>query len=85
MAMKRVAAEDRVQDMSSTFRFGLAREFFQGFTNEAKCNLHIELLYGGEPHHVVECVFKAFARAVDFACQHDPRIAGEIPSSKGKL
>lgn len=85
MAMRRVAPEDRIQDMSSTFRFGLAREFFQGFTNEAKCNLHIELLYGGEPHHVVECVFKAFARAVDFACQHDPRIAGEIPSSKGKL
>ena len=76
---------DRTQDMSSTFRFGLAREFFQGFTNEAKCNLHLELLHGGEPHHVVECLFKAFAKAVDFACQHDPRIAGQIPSSKGKL
>ena len=76
---------ERQQDMSSSFRFGLAREFFQGFTNEAKCNLHLELLHGGEPHHVVECLFKAFARAVDFACQHDPRIAGLIPSSKGKL
>ncbi len=76
---------ERRQDMSSSFRFGLAREFFQGFTNEAKCNLHLELLHGGEPHHVVECLFKAFARAVDFACQHDPRIAGLIPSSKGKL
>lgn len=80
-----IPIQDRTQDMSSTFRFGLAREFFQGFTNEAKCNLHLELLYGGEPHHVVESLFKAFARAVDFACQRDPRIAGEIPSSKGRL
>jgi len=80
-----IPLKDRTQDMSSAFRFGLAREFFQGFTNEAKCNLHLELLYGGEPHHVVESLFKAFARAVDFACQRDPRIAGEIPSSKGRL
>ena len=84
-AHQRIAWEDKTQDMSSAFRFGLAREFFQGFANEARCNLHLELLYGGEPHHVVECVFKAFARAVDAACQRDPRIAGEIPSSKGKL
>ncbi len=84
-AHQKIAWADRTQDMSSAFRFGLAREFFQGFANEARCNLHLELLYGGEPHHVVECVFKAFARAVDAACQHDPRIAGEIPSSKGKL
>jgi imidazoleglycerol-phosphate dehydratase len=84
-AMRKIPAEDRTQDMSSSFRFGLAREFFQGFANEAKCNLHLELLYGGEPHHVVEALFKAFARAVDFACSHDPRIAGQIPSSKGRL
>lgn len=85
LACRRIPVEDRRQDMSSQFRFGLAREFFQGFANEAKCNLHLELLYGGEPHHVVEALFKAFAKAVDFACQHDPRIAGQIPSSKGKL
>jgi imidazoleglycerol-phosphate dehydratase len=84
-AMRKIPAEDRTQDMSSSFRFGLAKEFFQGFANEAKCNLHLELLYGGEPHHVVEALFKAFARAVDFACSHDPRIAGQIPSSKGRL
>ncbi len=85
MAHKRIEVQDRQQDMSSAFRFGLAREFFQGFVNEARCNLHLELMYGDEPHHVVECVFKAFARAVDLACQQDPRIAGEIPSSKGAL
>lgn len=85
LAQRRIPKEDREQDASSRFRFGLAREFFQGFTNEARCNLHLELLYGGEPHHVVEALFKAFARAVDHACQNDPRIAGEIPSSKGRL
>jgi len=82
---RRIPQADRTQDMSSAFRFGLAREFFQGFTNEAKCNLHLELLDGGEPHHVVESLFKAFARAVDFACQRDPRIANRVPSSKGVL
>lgn len=85
LSQRRIATSDKTQDMSSTFRFGLAKEFFQGFTNEARCNLHLELLYGGEPHHVVECLFKAFAKAVDFACQHDPRIADQIPSSKGTL
>lgn len=85
MSHRRIPVEDREQDMSSSFRFGLAREFFQGFANEARCNLHLELMYGDEPHHVVECLFKAFARAVDAACQLDPRIVGEIPSSKGAL
>ncbi|MST00033.1 MAG: imidazoleglycerol-phosphate dehydratase HisB [Pedosphaera sp.] len=82
---KKISRAERTQDMSSAFRFGLAREFFQGFANEARCNLHLELLYGGEPHHVVEGLFKAFAKAVDFACQRDERISGIIPSSKGKL
>lgn len=85
LAYKKLAKSERLQDMSSAFRFGLAREFFQGFTNEARCNLHLELLYGDEPHHVVEGLFKAFAKAVDSACQHDPRIAGQLPSTKGKL
>ncbi|MBC8002921.1 MAG: imidazoleglycerol-phosphate dehydratase HisB [Opitutaceae bacterium] len=82
---KKVSRAERNQDMSSAFRFGLAREFFQGFANEARCNLHLELLYGEEPHHVVEVLFKAFARAADAACQRDPRIAGQLPSTKGRL
>lgn len=85
LAYRKLSRAERVQDMSSAFRFGLAREFFQGFANEARCNLHVELLYGDEPHHVVEGLFKAFAKAVDFACQHDARIAGRLPSTKGKL
>ncbi len=85
LAYKTLSRKERSQDMSSAFRFGLAREFFQGFANEARCNLHLELLYGDEPHHVVEALFKAFAKAVDVACQRDPRIAGRLPSTKGKL
>jgi imidazoleglycerol-phosphate dehydratase len=85
MAYKKLAKSERQQDVSSAFRFGLAREFFQGFTNEARCNLHLELLYGDEPHHIVEGLFKAFAKAVDAACQRDSRIAGQLPSTKGKL
>ncbi len=82
---KSVSKAEKIQDMSSAFRFGLAREFFQGFANEARCNLHLELIYGEEPHHVSEGLFKAFAKAVDFACQRDPRIVGELPSTKGLL
>jgi imidazoleglycerol-phosphate dehydratase len=85
MAFKKISDAEKKQDMSSAFRFGLAKEFFQGFANEARCNLHLELLYGEEPHHVVEALFKAFARAADFACQRDPRILGQLPSTKGKL
>jgi len=85
LAHRKIAKADKAQDMSSAFRFGLAREFFQGFTNEARCNLHLELMYGDEPHHVVEALFKAFAKAVDVACQRDTRIAGKVPSTKGKL
>ena len=84
-SQRAVEHADNLQDMSSRFRFGLAREFFQGFANEARCALHLELLYGEEPHHIAEVLFKAFARAVDFACQRDPRIADQVPSTKGML
>jgi imidazoleglycerol-phosphate dehydratase len=66
------------------FRVGLVREFLQGFANEARCNLHVDVLRGDEPHHVVEAVFKALAKALDQACQRDPRVKG-VPSTKGKL
>jgi imidazoleglycerol-phosphate dehydratase len=66
------------------FRVGLVREFLLGFANEARCNLHIDVLRGEEPHHVVEAIFKALAKALDQACQIDPRVKG-VPSTKGKL
>ncbi|HZF01986.1 MAG TPA: imidazoleglycerol-phosphate dehydratase HisB [Methylomirabilota bacterium] len=84
-SQKKISEVEKNQDASSAFRFGLAKEFFQAFANEARCNLHLELLYGDEPHHIVEALFKAFARSVDAARRHDPRIAGQLPSTKGKL
>src|SRR5271156_3659810 len=84
-SQRKISKAEKAQDMSSAFRFGLAKEFFQGFANEARCNLHLELLYGDEPHHIVEALFKSFAKAVDIACQRDARIAGKVPSTKGRL
>jgi imidazoleglycerol-phosphate dehydratase len=47
--------------------------------------VHVQLLYGEEPHHVVEAVFKCFARALDAATQIEPRAANQLPSTKGQL
>jgi len=81
----KVLEEEKRQDMACAFRFGLAREFFQAFANRARCALHMELLYGEEPHHIVESLFKAFGRATDAACRRDPRLEGRPPSTKGRL
>jgi imidazoleglycerol-phosphate dehydratase len=66
------------------FPFQLVEEFLRGFTVHAGVNLHIEILYGRDAHHMAEGVFKALAKAMDAACQIDPRVKG-IPSTKGSL
>jgi imidazoleglycerol-phosphate dehydratase len=66
------------------FDLRLIEEFFRAFVVQARLNLHVEQLYGREPHHGYESVFKAVARALRGACSHDPRESG-IPSSKGRL
>jgi len=71
--------------MIRDFNLGLVKEFFQGFTNAVGANLHIALEYGEEPHHIAECIFKAFAKALDMATQIDPRATGTLPSTKGLL
>ena len=71
--------------MVRDFNIGLVKEFFQAFANEACCNLHINLEYGEEPHHVAESIFKSFARALDIATQIDPRLGDSIPTTKGML
>ena len=71
--------------MVRDFNIGLVKEFFQAFANEACCNLHINLEYGEEPHHVAESIFKSFARALDSATQIDPRLGDSIPTTKGML
>jgi imidazoleglycerol-phosphate dehydratase len=66
------------------FDVELAREFFQAFTNHCGINLHINVMYGDNVHHIIEACFKAFARALDTASQLDPRIVG-VMSTKGSL
>ena len=63
----------------------LVYEFFQGFVNHAGVTLHIDNLKGFNAHHQCETIFKAFARALRFALEHDERMAGVIPSTKGAL
>ena len=60
-------------------------EFFKAFSNESKCNLHIENFYGDSNHHIIESCFKSFARSVRHALTVDDRIKNTIPSSKGTL
>lgn len=66
------------------FDLELAEEFFKSFSNTLMCNLHIELKYGDNLHHMVEAVFKSVGRALDTATRLDPR-SNEVPSTKGKL
>ncbi|OGU16752.1 MAG: imidazoleglycerol-phosphate dehydratase [Geobacteraceae bacterium GWC2_53_11] len=66
------------------FDVELAREFFQAFVNHCGLNLHINVMYGDNVHHILEACFKAFARALDNASQLDPRIEG-VMSTKGVL
>lgn len=66
------------------FDVELAKEFFQAFTNHCGLNLHINVMYGDNLHHIIEACFKAFARAMDTATQYDPRVEG-VMSTKGVL
>ena len=67
-----------------SFDLELVEEFFTAFCNHAGANIHVNLAYGDNLHHIVEAVFKALARALDEATQLDPRVQGVL-SSKGAL
>jgi imidazoleglycerol-phosphate dehydratase len=71
---------ERVGDLDSE----LVEEFWKAVVTHARVNLHIELLYGRNAHHIFEAVFKAAARALCQATRTDPRIEG-VPSTKGVL
>jgi imidazoleglycerol-phosphate dehydratase len=66
------------------FDVELVREFFTAFAGNCAVNLHVNLIYGDNTHHIVEACFKAFARAMDEATQLNERIEG-VMSTKGKL
>jgi imidazoleglycerol-phosphate dehydratase len=63
----------------------LVADFFDGFAQAARANVHVKVLYGRSSHHHVEAVFKAFARALRVACAKDRRMARMLPSTKGLL
>ena len=67
-----------------TFDLGLFEDFFQAFVSRAALNLHLNVPYGRNPHHKMEAIFKAFAKALDQATTMDERIVGVL-STKGKL
>ena len=63
----------------------MTQHVLEAFALNARICLHMRVLAGRDPHHIVEAEFKALARALRDAVAHDPRIAGEIPSTKGAL
>jgi len=66
------------------FDLDLIKEFFRAFTLQSRMNLHVRQMYGQDPHHAYESVFKGLAKALSMAVTRDPRVKG-VPSSKGKI
>ena len=77
----RQLAVERVGDLQAE-RVG---DFFDGFAQGARANVHLKVLYGRSSHHQIEALFKAFARALRFACSRDRQMARTLPSTKGLL
>ncbi|HKV23397.1 MAG TPA: imidazoleglycerol-phosphate dehydratase HisB [Candidatus Acidoferrum sp.] len=79
-----------VQAKFSAVRVGdftaeLTEDFFQGFAQAARANVHLRCLYGRSSHHQIEALFKSFARALRFAVSRDQRLRRVLPSTKGLL
>jgi len=72
---------DRVGDLPTE----LVQDFFEGFANAARANVHLKVMYGRSSHHQIEALFKAFARALRVACAKDRRLLRVLPSTKGLL
>ena len=71
----------RVGDLQSE----LVQDFFEGFAQGARANVHVKVLYGRSSHHQIEAIFKAFARALRVACSKDRQLGRTLPSTKGLL
>jgi imidazoleglycerol-phosphate dehydratase len=77
-------APERVDTIGQGFHFQLVEEFVRGFTNAILANVHVEIRYGKDAHHMAEAIFKGLARALDTATKIDPRVSG-VPSTKDVL
>ena len=75
---------DLANDRLGDFDISLVEDFLYAFSQNAGIDLHVELRYGRNPHHVVEAIFKGLARALRIALENDPRLTG-VPSVKGSL
>lgn len=78
-------APEHVDSIGGNFPFTLVEEFFRAFAFNSLINLHAEILYGRDGHHLAEALFKGLARSVDAAVRIDDRIAGDVPSTKDVL
>lgn len=72
------------QERVGNFSTELIHDFFLALTNQVGMNLHLNMAQGRNPHHIIEAAFKAFARALSSAVEHDPRVQGVL-STKGSL
>jgi imidazoleglycerol-phosphate dehydratase len=63
----------------------LLHDFFDGFANHARANVHVKVMYGRSNHHKIEAIFKCFTRAMRYACSTDERLKDQLPSTKGLL
>ena len=68
-----------------SFDTELVREFFQALATHGGITLHVDLVHGLNSHHIAEAAFKAVARSLRMAVEADPRMAGQLPSTKGAL
>lgn len=75
---------ENTRDKVGTFSVELAEHFWHSFAEHCRCNLHIQVLYGRNQHHIIEAVFKSASRALSRAVRHDDRI-GTVMSTKGTL
>ena len=79
------AEPDGMSPMIGTYDTTLTRHIWESLAFSAGICLHVHVLYGRNPHHIVEAQFKAVARALRSAAAHDPRAGGAVPSTKGVL
>lgn len=76
---------EHVPHIGDKFNFTLVEEFLRAFAFNALCNLHVEIRYGRDPHHMAEAIFKGLSRSLDDATRIDGRISEIIPSTKEVL
>lgn len=72
---------ERIGDMPTE----LFEDFFKAISDNLQANIHVNLKYGRNEHHMAEGIFKAFAKALKFAIDEDPRAKNLLPTTKGKL